>query len=186
MNNNSGIITRVDESTKHLMEKVQSGLTDGLSEQMQEVVRDGIKGLKDDTENIVLKLGKFNGLQSSIDELKQLAEDSKRLLLEDSPIDKEMDSLKTELISKIDEKGKDIASQENANKENLLSRLNGGLDDVKSSSQKEFLQLKEQVENLQTSVEKVQLTLDIIVNLVTPFWKRKFVEEKQKEIQDNK
>lgn len=182
MNNNSGIITRVDESTKHLMEKVQSGLTDGLSEQMQEVVRNGIKGLKGDTENIVLKLGKFNGLQSSIDELKQLAEDSKRLLQEDSPIDKEIDSLKMKLISKIDEKGKDIASQGNANKINLLKRL----DDVNSSSQKEFQQLKEQVENLQTSVEKVQLTLDIIVNLVTPFWKRKFVEDKQKEIQDNK
>lgn len=178
--NNESIITRVDESTKELMKEVQDGLKSGITDDVEVVVKNGVKGLKEDTETIVRKLNNFSGLQSSLDELKELAQSSKDLLEEETPIDFVIEEMKEKLVAI-----NDCMVHNNSETKNQFDSVNNEMVEIRKSinaNQNDFAGLNKKLDELSVTVEKVQLTLDIIVNLVTPFWKRKFVEEKQKEI----
>lgn|SRR5574344_313916 len=259
---NNSVILQVDESTKGLMEEIQTGITSSIEDGLRDV-KGKVETVDDNTEMILHKFKNFDGLSSSIENLRALAEQSKKFSEIVSPLQNNVYEIKQETktnqqtlsqaISNIallvkgvvelgdkqkaidsgirtelqkvstqnseesksakESLGKIIEELNQADKirQELYDRINGTLanvsgqiDEVKKSlvektdkienqlinlmgSQKDFISkysddeashktyeedTASQIATINNSLEKVQATLDIIVNLVTPFWKK--------------
>lgn len=244
------IIMQVDESTKGLMEKVQSGISSSIEESIREVQYE-VQNVSDNTESILKKIRHFDSISSSVDELRNLANESKKFTSLVSPlqdevslINKKADQASIEILTQkeniscviqgIAELGKKAAeSDKHINQEldkllpvvedsttikNIVSEikemqehnqkhLEARTDDLttklvsvmenlaalQQSQKTEFDKLSAnaqlynenetahkrfeevtscKLKEINDSLEKLQTTLDSVVKLVTPFWKK--------------
>lgn len=256
------VILQVDESTKGLMEEIQSGITSSIEDGIREV-KDMVESVDDNTDTILRKFKNFDGLSNTVDQLRFLAEESKKFTAIVSPLQISITELKqgnktheqalSQVSSNINllvkevvglsDRQNNLASEMKNNVQNVLKSLEEGdnnakkvLDDVmgkmaqadivrqeisdklnsslceikgiieeltKSIDNKsaklemDTLKISEfqvsfsetyakneyahqifeakassQIEDVNKSIEKIQASLDIIVNLVTPFWKK--------------
>ena len=60
------VILQVDESTKGLMEEIQSGITFSIEEGVREV-KDKVESVDENTDMILRKFKNFDGLSSTVD-----------------------------------------------------------------------------------------------------------------------
>lgn len=72
------IILQVDESTRELIDHVQSSISDDLKEKIEEVRKD-VGNVDDNTEQILRKFQHFDSLGASLEQLQQLARDSQQI-----------------------------------------------------------------------------------------------------------
>jgi len=258
----NSVILQVDESTKGLMEEIQSGISSSIEDGMRKV-KDKVESVDGTTDMILRKFKNFDGLSSTVEQLRSLAEESKKFSEIVSPLENSVSELKqgnktheqvlslvssnidllVKGVSELGDKENNIASDIKNKIQNVLDCIEKGnessnslLNDVlqqlsqaenvrqeisdkittslsslkesigelsqhiddKSTqiesgihkvaeSQTEFSKRYEenesvhqafenktssQIEDIIKSMEKIQTTLDIIVNLVTPFWKK--------------
>ena len=259
---NNSVILHVDESTKGLMEEIQSGINSSIEDGMREV-RDKVESVDSTTDIILRKFKHFDGLSSTVEQLRSLAEESKKFAAIVSPLETSVSELKQgnktqeQILSKVTsdigllvkgvvelsekedsistdiknmiqdvlngvEKGNESANkllnnaldqlsqadnirQEIANKiytsfdsiKELIGELSKHIDEKSAKIENDIHDVAEshaefskkfaenesihqafesktssQIEEINKSMEKVQATLDIIVNMVTPFWKK--------------
>lgn len=259
---NNSVILQVDESTKGLMEEIQSGITSSIEEGMRDV-KDKVDSVDDNTDMILRKFKTFDGLSSTVDDLRSLANESKKLAEVVSPLQKSVSEMHEETISNeikleqvegnisllikevahVGDKQAAISSETKTMIQNVLSllsdnqaslkhilenmqekqmqadlnsldfysRVGSSLGNLKESvceleknvtdgtkriedilvkictAQDEFEKkyisnesvhadfehkTTSQLKTMNESLEKLQATLDIVVNLVTPFWKK--------------
>lgn len=257
---NNSVILQVDESTKGLMEEIQSGISSSIEDGMREV-KDKVESVDGNTDMILRKFKNFDGLSSTVEQLKSLAEESKKFAAIVSPLESSVSEIKQDnktqeitlgkvcsdidllskavvqlgenqnkltsevkteilnVVTKLDNGGIKKAltdvlqklSEADSARNDLSNNINSSLSDIKSSlevakkdindcynkldekivnianNQSNFSENFAQRENahhefevnassqigeLNKSVEKIQASLDIIINLVTPFWKK--------------
>ena len=74
------IIAQVDPSTEKIMNKISNGITNAIDENLRGIKDDtkAIEDIVERTEEITQKLSRFDGLSSSLAELKVFAEESKQ------------------------------------------------------------------------------------------------------------
>lgn len=259
---NNSVILQVDESTKGLMEEIQSGISSSIEDGMREV-KDKVESVDGTTDMLLKKFKNFDGLDSTVDELRSLAEESKKFTAIVLPLESSVSEIKQgnktqeELLSNVTsnidllvkgvgelsdkensisediknkildvlngvEKGNEstctllndvldkLSQAENIRQEKannidvsfnsikeLIGYLSHHLDEKSESIEKNINIVAEshvdlsktieanelihkefesntsaQIKEINKSIEKVQATLDIIVNLVTPFWKK--------------
>ena len=247
---NKTLIAQVDNATGQIMREI--------SEDIRSAIDDNLRGIKtkigniDDVINdeIIGKLNDFDGLSSSLAELKELARESKNLAKSISPLDSQLSNIKTlvnegfkenrnkaqEVISSVKDnltynqqslhplsqlanekldllisslpnslKGsennitqvitngvKSIEKAYNEAERNIqdnINKVSQTLKEVEESIKLMLLksgELETRIHNLEAiaeqnnahhnelkeSVEKIQVTLDIVVSLTTPFWKK--------------
>lgn len=258
----NSVILQVDESTKGLMEEIQSGISSSIEDGMREV-KDKVESVDDTTDMILRKFKNFDGLSSSIEQLRSLAEESKKFTTIVSPLENSVSELRqrnryqaqilsqvasdVELLVKgikeLGDKEGDFASdikekiqivlnsvedvnentsellkdilQKLSQAENERQVFSGKISSTLASTTESIVELSKQLEDnseklgnhineltsshisfsktyvenesvhnaferqtssqiddINKSIEKIQTTLDIIVNLVTPFWKK--------------
>ena len=258
----NSVILQVDESTKGLMEEIQSGISSSIEDGMRDV-KEKVGAVDDNTEMLLEKFNKFDGLSSSVEQLRLLAEESKKFTSIVSPLENSVYEIKkvsmtqeqmldqvasnvSLIIKEVEELGgkedefssnfkiniqnvlggienvdkgtrtllNDIVQkilQERRERQEAYDRLCSSLTSIKElignlsshfdeeltkiengiysviSNQCDFSKKYDEIESLHqvfesrvsshmeevnNSLEKVQTTLDIIVNLVTPFWKK--------------
>lgn len=256
------VILQVDESTKGLMEEIQSGITFSIEEGVREV-KDKVESVDENTDMILRKFKNFDGLSSTVDQLRSLAEDSRKIAEIVSPlqnsvseihegtksnesqlkkVDDNVSLLIKELVevgnrqavissetkdmiqnvlSRLSKDDEDIQQilvnvhekqiQVDVNYQDSFSRISSSLEGIKSSIcalgisvtdntkriedilveictmhtefEKKYASIESvhanfeyktisQLQGLNEALEKLQTTLDIVVNLVTPFWKK--------------
>lgn len=240
------IIAQVDYATEQIMSEISGNITSTIDYNLQDI--------KGNTKNIIDKLDDFDGLSSSLEDLKEFAKESRTLAKTISPIESQLANIQTlvkEGLEKNENKADEVISSVKENlaySQNSLTSLsksaNGKLDSIMSSLpntvkesesevvqvitesvgaihktyaegkgnilcsieniSQELLKVKENIEYtkqrtvaienrlcdieanierisqrnesqlnaLKESVEKIQATLDIVVNLTTPFWKK--------------
>lgn len=259
---NNSVILQVDESTRGLIKEIQSGISSSIEEGMREV-KDMVDSVDGNTDMILRKLKSFDGLSSTVDQLRSLADESKKFAAIVSPLQSSVSDLKEDSMAneqtlaqvssdiallvkgtvELGEKQSDLSSdmkveiqkvinhisEKNENSKEALGRvlekmsqaenarqdlyvkLNTSLTDIKAAvetigksivdnsnklegtiakltaslegfankyslNESEHVKFEDkttsQIEALGQSLEKVQATLDIVVNLVTPFWKK--------------
>lgn len=203
------IIAQVDNATGQLMKDI--------SEDINNIIDDNLKNIKENTEDIIDKLDDFDGLSSSLEDLKEFAEESRKLAKTISPIESQLANIQNlviESVRKNGDKTDEIISSVEEKENKVIQVIAEGLDtinkghinmlsDIKEVSQelqkiedsvvlvnqrtseieKHIRAMEANIENiaqqnasqlnaLKESVEKIQATLDIVVNLTTPFWKK--------------
>lgn len=170
---NNSIIMQVDESTKGIMEEIQSGISSSIEDGISDV-KQRMDSVEDTADLILSKFKNFDGLNSSAEQLRTLAEESKKITEMVTPLQSGIAVIQQE--SKANEQK--LAEQNNnlnlliksivelGDKQSAIaSELNAEIEKVQQANKEQFASLAE-------SVEKLQATLDIVVNLVTPFWKK--------------
>lgn len=258
----NSVILQVDESTKGLMEEIQSGISASIEDGMREI-KNKVDSVDDNTDMILRKFKNFDGLNSTVDQLRSLAEESKKFAAIVTPLENSVSEIKQDnkthelslgkVVSNIDSISEDIVQfgekqnnfasdiktqvqnvltkidSENVDAKNILSdilqkmtesesvhkeqfdNLNAFLKNVKSSLEEVQLQNTDrfnklekelhnvsnkqtyfsdkyernesahqtfeintsvQIDEIKKSIEKLQASLDIVVNLVTTFWKK--------------
>lgn len=242
------IILQVDETTKELIDHVQSSISDDLKEKIEEVRKD-VGNVDDNTAQILRKFQHFDSLGSSLEQLQQLASESKQFANMVSPLQESireiqvgnssssellhvhtncLDNIKKSLdevqkvhgeaYSQLKEKNEELSqrlqlvgSKAEEEKRSIVEEIGSAhqqisqvLDSIvehQTKMQRALLEKLSELESLDTSlckafedermrqhefedfatnrinelstsVGKIQATLGIIVNLVTPFWKK--------------
>lgn len=129
------VIMQVDESTKGLMEEIQSGISSSIEESIRDV-KSTVESVGDNTDMILRKFRNFDGVGSSIEQLRSLADESKKFAAMVSPLQNSMAEIKQ--VSKTNE---NILSQQVENLNSLAQSVNnlGGKQDVISSDIKNDL-----------------------------------------------
>ena len=224
-NSNNSVIVQVDASTKGILEEIQSGISTSIDEGMRSV--NNLTESKGD--EILRKFKSFDGINRSLEELRSLAEDSRKFdemvtplqdglteIRDSSRTNEQTLSEQAKTIAALIQKIAQIeATQANLSQEiktgiiNELISLKGALGGIQSrisenASNSEALmeqlskvqsgfvnsymtneQRHAEFENkattelaaLRESVEKLQASIDIVINLVTPFWKKWFCKK---------
>ncbi len=161
----NSVLLKVDESTRGIMEDLKEGIGDAVSSKMQNVT----DKVTEQTNEILEKFKNFDGLKMSMETIESLRQESRRMASKLTPlaeieqgINKHTTSLDT-LNSVMTETHKSMRA------------LEVKIDEMKIESDttiKNINALEEQIRVLKDLAERQQKTLDIVVNLVTPFWKR--------------
>jgi chromosome segregation ATPase len=187
---NKSVILQVDDSTKGLVEEIQNGITDSIENGMQNVSEELVKGNKE-------ILSKFVFMGKSVNELRDLVEQSKDLTGIVNPLQEALTKIVIPLQGKVDELKSGISEENEKIKETLNSVISEDktiqteLDRIKEKLEKtedEQEKLKEKIDDLKSTIErlendskesseKVMSALQIVVNLVAPFWKKINIEE---------
>ena len=171
MDKKNDIIVQVDESTKELMHQVKDGLSSGVTEQIERIAKATRQDNSENIKRVLSKLEDFRGIKTSIEELSGLAQETQQLKNEIVPIAQALESMKNETTVKLTdvEGGINNIKQQTSEIENLqnqLSSIDAKLDTLVSNTQ-----------TMQTSIDKLQYCMDIVINLVTPFWKKLFKKQ---------
>jgi len=170
MDNKNDIIVQIDESTKEVMQQVKDSLCSGVTEQIDRIAQAG-KNNSDNIEQVLKKLKDFSGIKTSIEELSGLAQETQQLKDEIVPIAQTLESMKNETTVKLTGVEGSINNIKQQTSEieklqNQLSALDTKLDTLVSNTQA-----------IQISIDKLQYCMDIVINLVTPFWKKLFKKQ---------
>jgi len=125
------IIAQVDSSTEQIMRDISNGITSAIDENLQDIKDDtrAIEDIVERTEEITLKLSRFDGLSSSLADLKTFAEESKQLSEKISPIE----SLLIDLHESISSIHTVISSVEKT-QSNKFAKISEALLDAKDNS----------------------------------------------------
>lgn len=75
---NNSVILQVDESTKGLMEEIQSGISISIEDGMR-TVKDKVEAVDGTADLILRKFKNFDGISSTVEQLRSLAEESKNI-----------------------------------------------------------------------------------------------------------
>lgn len=161
---NNDIIVQVDESTKELMQNIQAGLSTDVKEQISKIQT---------TENenserigrVIRKLNGFDGMNTSLEELKKMAQETNSLKNVIPPI--------SESINDIRKKHDTVIETVNGIKD-AVKQNSESIGELKNEISKNIDNIASKIQNLQTSIDKLQCSLDIVINLTTPFWKKIF------------
>lgn len=89
------VILQVDESTKGLMEEIQLGITSSIEDGIREV-KNKVNSVDNNTDLLLSKFKNFDGLTCTIDQLRLLAEESKKFTAIVSPLENGVSELKQE------------------------------------------------------------------------------------------
>lgn len=167
---NNDIIVQVDESTKELMQGIQEGLSTNVKEQISQIE----KFEKENSENIdavLAKLKGFSGMNASIEELKAMAQETQSLKDDIAPVSSSIIALREENAKVVNavEGGFEAVKQRFDDVEKLHEKI--------SLVETKIDKLASDLQSVQTSMEKMQYSIDIIINLVTPFWKKIFKKQ---------
>ena len=167
---NNDIIVQVDESTKKLMEDIQEGLSTNVKDQISKIQKAEDKN-SENIDEVLNKLKGFSGMNASIEELKAMAQETQSLKDDITPISTTINALREENANVINAvEGGFKAVQQNFG---TVEKLREKISDVETKIDK----LTSDMQSTQTSIEKMQYSIDIIINLVTPFWKRIFKKQ---------
>lgn len=90
---NNSVILQVDESTKGLMEEIQSGISSSIEDGMREV-KDKVESVDGTAEMILRKFKNFDSLSITVEQLRSLAEESKKFSSVVSPLESSVSELK--------------------------------------------------------------------------------------------
>lgn len=164
---NNDIIVQVDESTKKLMEDIQEGLSTNVKDQISKIQKAEDKN-SENIDEVLNKLKGFSGMNASIEELKAMAQETQSLKDDITPISSTINALREEnanVINAVD--GGFYAIKQDFDK---VEKLKENISHVETKIDK----LSSDLQSVQASLEKMQYSIDIIINLVTPFWKRIF------------
>jgi len=167
---NNDIIVQVDESTKKLMEDIQEGLSTNVKDQISKIQKAEDKN-SENIDEVLSKLKGFSSMNASIEELKAMAQETQSLKDDITPISSTINALREEnanVINAVD--GGFKAVQQNFG---TVEKLREKISDVETKIDK----LTSDMQSIQTSIEKMQYSIDIVINLVTPFWKRIFKKQ---------
>lgn len=125
------IIAQVDSSTEQIMRDISNGITSAIDENLQGIKDDtrAIEDIVERTEEITLKLSRFDELSSSLADLKTFAEESKQLSEKISPIE----SLLIDLHESISSIHTVISSVEKT-QSNKFAEVSEALRDAKENS----------------------------------------------------
>ena len=161
----NSVLLKVDESTRGIMEDLKEGIGDAVSSKMQNVTDKMTK----QTNEILEKFKDFDGLKMSMETIESLRQESRHMASKLTPlaeieegINKHTTSLYT-LNSVMTETHKSMRA---------LEVKIGEMKIESDTTIKNINALEEQIRVLKDLAERQQKTLDIVVNLVTPFWKR--------------
>jgi len=172
---NNDIIVQVDESTKGIMETVQKKIQESISsEDVKERMTQIKKAEEENSENIervITKLNGFSGMNASIEELKAMAQETQSLKDDIAPISSSIIALREENAKVVNavEGGFEAVKQRFDDVEKLHEKI--------SLVETKIDKLASDLQSVQTSMEKMQYSIDIIINLVTPFWKKIFKKQ---------
>lgn len=111
------VIMQVDESTKGLMEEIQSGISSSIEESIRDV-KSTVESVGDNTDMILRKFKNFDSVSSSIVQLRSLADESKKFAAMASPLQSSMADIKQ--VTKTNEKA---LSQQAENLNLLMSNV---------------------------------------------------------------
>lgn len=167
---NNDIIVQVDESTKKLMEDIQEGLSTNVKDQISKIQKAEDKN-SENIDEVLNKLKGFSSMNASIEELKAMAQETQSLKDDITPISSTINALREEnanVINAVD--GGFKAVQQNFG---TVEKLREKISEVETKIDK----LTSDMQSIQTSIEKMQYSIDIVINLVTPFWKRIFKKQ---------
>lgn len=268
----NSVILQVDESTKGLMEEIQSGITSSIEDGIREV-KNKVNSVDNNTDLLIRKFKNFDGLTCAIDQLRSLAEESKKFVAIVSPLENSVSELKqgnkaqeqflsqvssnvellvkgvvelgerhnnyvTEIKGKIQSALSDIKQDTDGTKnllnevlsklsqdEQLQQKISSKIDSSLSTIIESINELKRvndekigklevdimnmsklqaefsenyaanesshrlfenstttKIEDISKSLEKLQAILNIIVNIITPFWKKNEIKTQINEI----
>lgn len=243
------IVAQVDYATEQIMRDISGNITSAIDQNLQRIKNDigTIEDVYSQTEDIIEKLNNFDGLSSSLADLKEFAKESRTLAKTISPLESQIANIKNIVtigIEKNENKANDVISSAKENltysqttlkplsqsandkldsmlsslaesedkvtktiehgvssikdtyteglrsiqnsiervsqklqnvEENIdqkTSDLEKRINDVQDNLTKIAQQNEAQLNTLKESIEKIQATLDIVVNLTTPFWKK--------------
>ena len=167
---NNDIIVQVDESTKKLMEDIQEGLSTNVKGQISQIQKAEDKN-SENIERVITKLNGFSGMNASIEELKTMAQETQSLKDDITPISSSINALREENTKVINavEGGFEAVKQNFENVEKLQEKI--------LLVETKIDKLTSDIQSIQTSMEKIQYSIDIVINLVTPFWKKIFKKQ---------
>ena len=157
MEKKKSIMVEVDESTEEIMNEIQESFEGSLDK--------GFSSMKDGfTDEIIDRLKGLDVFSMTPEQLRMLREDTQQLINAVSPIESNINAQQSAIastqlaIDKIDAKINDAK----------WADIRCQIDALKTASDRQ----NEQIATIMNEIEKIQETLGIIVNLVTPFWKR--------------
>lgn len=120
--------------------------TKGIMQEVENGISSAIdEKMADMADDILDKLKSLDSLSMTADELRRLAKDTKALNNAIPPM--------TLSLDKIERKADDT-------------------NDAMTSQSEELKDIQERLDKIEASMEKLMLTQEMIINLVTPFWKK--------------
>ena len=186
---NRSIIVEIDEATKNLMDDIQSGV-DGSMANIESRIKDCItNSVEESKDSIIKKLRSLDSLDLTMEELRNASMESQKLTEMVSPLSQNLTATEKHIMEEVKRLGDEISKIEgkvaaiNENLSALLS-LPSMLDNMQNklcsieerisiNSKEQLNAINEQGQRNREFYEKIMLALNIIKNLVTPFWKRK-------------
>lgn len=153
------IIMQVDEATKGLIEQVQSDISSAIEDQIRDV-KNNVQEVNDNTETILKKFKNFDGLGSSVEQLKALAEESKQFTTIVSPLQDSISGLKEdskETRGSIEEQQKSLSlvSQSLVELETKLKGTSEGImnacQDIASNAHSNHGEILDKLSSIQSS-----------------------------------
>ena len=178
---NNSVILQVDESTKGLMEEIQSGISSSIEDGMREV-KDKVESVDGTTDMILRKFKDFDGLSSTVEQLRSLAvsplENSVTQLKQGN---KTQEQILSKITSNIDllvkgvlelgEKERGFASDIKEEIQNVLNRVNKGNEGI-CTQLMDILQKLSQAENkrqeisdkMSSSLTSIKESIDALSN----------------------
>lgn len=178
---NQSIIVEIDEATKNVMEDIQSGIDASIANNEENI----INSVKESEDYIVGKLRNLDTLNGTLEELRNASLESQKLTEMVSPLNKNLTDTETHILDEVNRLKVDIAKiegivlevkgslstiPETLEKQQIM--INSILEKITKHSEIQLNALNEQKQKNCESYERIMLALNIIKNLVTPFWKR--------------
>lgn len=153
MDKKKSIIVEADEATQEIMNEIGDSFTDSLDS-----IKDNV------TDEIINRLKSFDVFKMTPEQLKKLKEDTQKLINTVSPIESGVKAQQSALASAQSAINKIETKIDNAKWADIRNQI----EDLKAASENQ----NEQISQIMVEIGKIQDTLGIIVNLVTPFWKK--------------
>lgn len=132
----------MEKPTVIQVDEATKGIMEDIEDGVSSAIDDKVSEMKDE---ILNKLQSFDSLAMTVDDLRKMARDTKALQSAIPPIRESIDNVA---------KSADAANVSIKRQNDEFAALNGRLD------------------KLEESVEKILITQNMIINIVTPFWKK--------------
>lgn len=179
------VILQVDESTKGLMEEIQLGITSSIEDGIREV-KNKVNSVDNNTDLLLSKFKNFDGLTCTIDELRLLAEESKKFAAIVSPLENSVLELKqgnkaqerclsqvssnVELlvndVVELGERQNNYVTEINGKIQNVLDNIKQDTDGTKNLLNEVLLKLSQQVQLLQDISSKIDTSHSAIIESI--------------------
>ncbi len=159
------IIAQVDSTTEQIMKDISDDITSVIGNNLQEIKDDtkAIENIMEQTEEITKKLSGFDGLSSSLADLKEFAKESKQLAEKLSPLESQLLDLHknigyefeqsknktSEVISEIGVLRSALITEQNSVNEisNTVSNIHTVISSVETTQSSKFAEVSEVLRN---------------------------------------